>query len=179
MEGEEERPKQKRSNRDYFEYSKKPQTNRNKIYPNVEVNNKNLNKCIVTLDNSRQLHFFKPQREAEGWVSRNERFAEKKRNKRRIDIISNKRQVASQNIQLKICFQNVRGLNQKLKQYAMMKEFEDRNPDFIALVETRLQRIIGLNSQNITQTQLARNGRELTMNSGKYKMKTIKTLFNT
>ncbi|KEJ82416.1 hypothetical protein OXYTRIMIC_150 [Oxytricha trifallax] len=104
MEGEEEKPKQKRSIQDYFEYSKKPQTNRTIIYPNVEVNNnnnyKNLNKYTVTLDNSRQLHFFQPQRQAEGWVKRNERFAEKQRSKRRVDIISNKRQVATHSIAL-------------------------------------------------------------------------------
>ncbi|KEJ82985.1 hypothetical protein OXYTRIMIC_792 [Oxytricha trifallax] len=62
MEKEEVKPQQQRSIQDYFEYSKRQPTNQKRIYPNVEVNNKNnyknLNKYTVTLDNNRQLHFF-------------------------------------------------------------------------------------------------------------------------
>ncbi|KEJ82788.1 hypothetical protein OXYTRIMIC_491 [Oxytricha trifallax] len=74
-------------------------------------------------------------------------------------------------IELKICLQNVRGLSSKLKKDQVMREIEIRQPDFL-----RLQRLIGLNSEDIIQTQLARNGGVLTMNSGQYEMKTIKTL---
>ncbi|KEJ82620.1 hypothetical protein OXYTRIMIC_252 [Oxytricha trifallax] len=58
----------------------------------------------------------------------------------------------------------------------MLKEIEDKNPDFIALVETILQRIIGVNSQNITQTQQARNGGILNLINEKFQIKTINTL---
>ncbi|KEJ83110.1 hypothetical protein OXYTRIMIC_048 [Oxytricha trifallax] len=135
-----------------------------------------LQKISIPIENNRKLHFYQPQRIAEGWVRRNERFAEQQRSKRRTETINNKRQMQTLNIKLKICLQNVRKLNSKLKQDQIVREIEDKNPDFIALVETRLQRIIGLNSQNITQTHLARNGGVFTMNSGKYQIKIIKTL---
>ncbi|KEJ82929.1 hypothetical protein OXYTRIMIC_070 [Oxytricha trifallax] len=79
-------------------------------------------------------------------------------------------------VEIKLCLQNVRGLNSKLKQDQLLREIENKNLDFIGLVETRLQRLIGRNNRNITQTQLARNGEVMVMNSGKFEMRTIKTL---
>ncbi|KEJ82877.1 hypothetical protein OXYTRIMIC_425 [Oxytricha trifallax] len=66
----------------YFEYSNSHQNSLNSVYQNMNVqlnhnHYKNINKFSVKFDNSRQLEFYQPVREAEGWVRRNERIAEK------------------------------------------------------------------------------------------------------
>ncbi|KEJ82741.1 hypothetical protein OXYTRIMIC_453 [Oxytricha trifallax] len=62
----------------YFESSKTSSQNSTFQNLNVQIYNrkfKDLDRFTVKLDNSRQLEFYQPVREAEGWVKRNERFA--------------------------------------------------------------------------------------------------------
>ncbi|KEJ82967.1 hypothetical protein OXYTRIMIC_243 [Oxytricha trifallax] len=143
-----------KSFKDYFE-SSSVNANIQKIYNhNVQIQQqkksyKDLDNFSVKLNNGRQLQFYQPQREVEGWVRRTERFAENQRSKRREQTINNKRQIALQSIKLNICLQNVRGMNSKLKQDQLMREIEYKQPDLIGLVETRLTRMIGINNKNI------------------------------
>ncbi|KEJ83050.1 hypothetical protein OXYTRIMIC_454 [Oxytricha trifallax] len=111
----------------YFENSKS--SSQNSSFQNLNVQQeqnkwKNINKFSFKVENSRQLEFYQPVRVAEGWVRRNERFAEWQRTKRREQIINNKRRVNMKTIELRVCQQNVRGLNSKIKQDQLMKDIE-------------------------------------------------------
>ncbi|KEJ82933.1 hypothetical protein OXYTRIMIC_005 [Oxytricha trifallax] len=163
----------------YFKYSNivsNVQLNNKQIVQTKQQSYKNLDRFNIKLKNGCQLHFQRPVREVEGWLKRTIRFAESQRSNIRVQIISKKRQITAKCIQLNICLQNVRGISSKLKQDQMMRDIEEKHPDFIGLVETRLQRLIGVNNNNIAQTQLARNGGVLVLNNGKYPMKTIKKM---
>ncbi|KEJ83003.1 hypothetical protein OXYTRIMIC_315 [Oxytricha trifallax] len=101
---------------------------------------------IFGLGNSRQLEFYQSARLAEGWKM-NERFAESQRTKKRKQIISNKRQGIKKTVEIRLCLQNVRGLNSKLKQDQLMNVIDGENPFCIALDETKFQSLIGINNQ--------------------------------